>query len=95
MGWKITSALAGVASGIAARQIIKRSWKGVTGEEAPETSEDPQLSWSQALAFAAVSGVVMEVIRTLAVRGAAQYYANKTGLGPLGREGIEEAAAED
>lgn len=93
MGWKITSAIAGIAAGLVARQVIKRSWESFTGEEAPDSPEDPRLSWGQALAFAAVSGIVMEVIRTSAARGAAQYYANKTGLGPFGADypEIEEA----
>lgn len=93
MGWKITSALAGIAAGLVAKQVIKRSWQAVTGEDAPDSPEDPQLSWGQAIAFAAVSGVVMEVVRTAAARGAGQYYANKTGLGPFGADldELEEA----
>lgn len=86
MGWKITSAVAGIAAGFVARQVIKRGWEKVTGEDAPDSPEDPRLTWGQAIAFAAVSGVVMEVVRTVAARGAGQYYANKTGQGPFGEE---------
>jgi len=93
MGWKITSAIAGVAAGFVAKQVIKRSWEKATGEEAPDSADDPRLTWGQALAFAAISGVVMEVIRTSAARGAAQFYANKTGAGPFGADHpeLEEA----
>src|SRR5690625_7157419 len=81
MGWKITSAVAGIAAGFVARQVIKRGWEKITGEEAPDSPDDPRLTWGQAIALAAVSAVVMEVIRTSASRGAAQYYANKTARG--------------
>lgn len=86
MGWKITSAIAGVAAGFVARKVVKRTWEMATGEDAPDSPEDPRLTWGQAIAFAAVSGVVMEVVRTVAARGAGQYYANKTGLGPFGAD---------
>lgn len=93
MGWKITSAVAGIAAGFVARQVVKRSWQAVTGEDAPDSAEDPRLTWGQAIAFAAVSGVVMEVVRTVASRGAGHYYANKTGLGPFSSDnpGLESA----
>lgn len=95
MGWKITSAIAGVAAGFVARKVIKSSWEAATGHDAPDSPEDPRLTWGQAIAFAAISGVIMEVVRTVAARGAGQYYANKTGLGPFGADLAELTEAEE
>jgi len=92
MGWKITSAVAGIAAGFVARQVIKRGWQAVTGEDAPDSPEDPKLTWGQAIAFAAVSGVVMEVVRTAAARGAGEIYAKRTGCGPFSPD-LEELEA--
>jgi Protein of unknown function (DUF4235) len=80
--WKVLAALSAVAAAQAADRTLTLIWRGATGEKPPTVPEDPQTNWTEALAWAAVSGAVMGVARMLATRKAAQYYLKSTGSLP-------------
>lgn len=66
--WKLLS----VAFRFVALPVVDRAllagWKAVTGREAPEEPESPDVSPVEAVVFAAVSGALVAVVRTLATR---------------------------
>ncbi|MFI7585815.1 DUF4235 domain-containing protein [Spongisporangium articulatum] len=80
--WKLLAALSAVAAARAADQALNLTWKGVTGNQPPTVPEDPETTWAEALAWAALSGAVIGVARMLFVRQAAAYYVKSTGEMP-------------
>lgn len=73
IGWKIVSAVAGVAAGIAANQIIKLGWKATTGHQPPQAQND-QVDFAELLTFTVVSAAVTAATRKLAEHQAAKWY---------------------
>ena len=55
------------------------AWKMATGDDPPTIPEDPETSWSEAIAWAVLSGAVIGVARLVATRRAAHYYMRSTG----------------
>lgn len=77
--WKVLSAFSAVAAAAAADRTLTLVWRGATGDKPPTIPEDPDTSWGEALAWAALSGTVMGVARMVATREAARYYVRSTG----------------
>ncbi len=77
--WKVLSAISAIAAAQAADKTLTVLWRGATGEKPPTVPEDPETSWVEAIAWAALSGAVIGVARMLATREAAQYYVKSTG----------------
>jgi hypothetical protein len=80
--WKVLAGLSTVAAVEAADKTLTVIWQGATGDKPPTVPEDPETNWTQALAWAALSGAVIGVARMLATRQAAQYYVRSTGRLP-------------
>ena len=70
MTTKIAGGIAAFAAAFAARKIIAFAWTRATGKEPPAHPEDPDVGLKEALGWAVVTGVVMEVVRLLATRAA-------------------------
>lgn len=77
--WRII----GTASALLAAEVAQRgltaAWRLATGEDPPNVLEDQETSWSEALAWALLSGAVMGVARLVITRRAAHYYIRTTG----------------
>jgi hypothetical protein len=80
--WKVLSAVAAIAAAQASKQTLTLIWKGATGNEPPTVPEDPETTWKEAIAWAAVSGAIMGIARMFATRQAAAYYVKSTGSMP-------------
>ena len=80
--WKVLSAVSAVAAAAAADRTLTLLWRGATGDRPPTIPEDPETNWTEAVAWAALSGAVMGVARMIATREAAQYYVKSTGSLP-------------
>lgn len=80
--WKVLAAVSAVAAAQAADKSLTVIWRGATGNLPPTVPEDPETTWTEALAWAALSGAVMGILRMFATRQAAQYYVKSTGKMP-------------
>jgi Protein of unknown function (DUF4235) len=69
---KIAGAVAAAAAGFVARKVIAFAWTRITGKVPPEDPKDPQVALSEAIGFAVVMGVGIEVARLLATRETAK-----------------------
>jgi NhaP-type Na+/H+ or K+/H+ antiporter len=78
IGTKAVSAIAAMVAAFVARKVITFAWTKITGKEPPTHPEDPQVALSEALGWAALTGVTVEAARLLATRAAAR----KTYSGP-------------
>ncbi|PYF99081.1 Protein of unknown function [Georgenia satyanarayanai] len=75
IGWKIVSTGSAVLAGLLANKLLDIGWKAVTGHEPPgEGNDDPAVSLTEVVVFAAVSGAVIGLSRQLAQAGAAKWY---------------------
>jgi hypothetical protein len=82
IGWRVMAAGAALASGFVARRVITVAWKKTTGKEPPTNPESPDVHLGEAIGWAVVMGVGMEVARLLATRAAAKRWVKGTGRLP-------------
>jgi Protein of unknown function (DUF4235) len=82
--WKLLGTGFAVPAGIAARKLTDAAWYAARGSSPPKNPAAPGVSWPDALAWAAFSGVVVAGGRLLAARGAAATYEKVTGKLPPG-----------
>ncbi|GAA4146481.1 DUF4235 domain-containing protein [Actinomadura keratinilytica] len=79
IGWRLVAGAAAFAGGFAARKLITLAWKKTTGKEPPTNPESPEVALSEAVGWAVIMGVGMEVARLLATRAAARQWVKGTG----------------
>lgn len=65
---RVAGGLASLAAGFAARKLIEFGWKKITGKEPPTEPESPEVAILEAVSWAVVTGIGMEVSRLLATR---------------------------
>ncbi len=80
--------VAGIAAGSATRAALRAVWRRTRGGNPPTNPAAPSTRWSEALTWAAASGVAMAVTRLVAQRGAAEAWRAKTGSYPAGLETV-------
>jgi hypothetical protein len=79
IGWRVMAAGAAFGAGFVARKAITLAWKKATGKEPPANPESPETRLAEAIGWAVVMGVGIEVSRLLATRAAAKRWAKGTG----------------
>jgi len=84
--WKLLGFAFAIPTGIAVRRVIDRTWMSIRGEAPPKNPAAPGTTWSEALAWAAASGIAIAFGRLVAARGAAAAYKKLTGKLPPGLE---------
>lgn len=82
--WGIFSVIAALLAATVARKGLNATWKAAAGKEPPSNPADPEVALSEALLWAALSGTIVGVVKMLATRRAAGYYAKSTGKLPPG-----------
>lgn len=82
--WGAFSLVAALLAAAVARKGLNATWKAASGKEPPANPADPEVALSEALLWAVLSGTLVAVVRMLATRKAAGYYAKSTGKLPPG-----------
>lgn len=80
--WSVMSIVAALGAATLAKKGLNTGWKAATGKKPPENPADPDVDIYEAVAWAAVSGVMVGLARMLAQRRAARYYVRSTGRLP-------------
>jgi Protein of unknown function (DUF4235) len=68
-GSRVITALVGFVAAFGARKLLHFAWKRVTGKEPPQP-EDPQSALGEAVVWATVTAVGVQLARMLATRAA-------------------------
>jgi len=89
IGWRIVALGFAVPTGIAMRKAIEAGWRKVKHDDPPKNPAAPGTQWSEALAWAAVSGLAVAAARMVAARGAAATWKSLTGKLPPGVEDVD------
>ena len=79
LAWKVLGTGAAVMAAALAERGVGMVWHLATGREPPIAPEDPDTNWTEAVAWALLSGAVIGLARLAATRQAAAYYRNSTG----------------
>ena len=88
-GYTVLGLIATLGATMAARKAMTATWKLSTGKQPPSNPEHPDVSMSEAVAWAVVSGVAVGLARMFASRKAADYYRKSTGHLPANLEDVE------
>lgn len=82
--WKVLDRTSIVASGVLAPMVAAGAWRAVTGKRPPTLSRNPEIDTREAVAWAVVGGALVEVVKVVVRRGAAEYWVKSTGSLPPG-----------
>lgn len=78
--WRVMGTGAAVIGAAVGQRLVNAGWRAATGEAPPDDPNHPEdVSWKQALAFSALTGLVVNAGRVIATRKAAQYYTESAG----------------
>jgi hypothetical protein len=72
MQWRILGGLIGLVVGFASRKVLAFAWEKATGKKPPADADSPDIGLGEAIAYAVVMGLGMEVTRIIATRAAAK-----------------------
>jgi hypothetical protein len=89
-GYTILAMVAALLGAAIARKILTLGWKTATGKEPPANPEDPNVTWGEAASWAVASGVVVGLVKLVAVRQVAATWHRASGELP---PGLEETSA--
>ncbi len=89
IGWRIVALGFAVPTGMAVRKAIEAGWRKATDDDPPKNPAAPGTRWSEALMWAAASGVAVAAARLVAARGAAATWKSLTGKMPPGLEDVD------
>ncbi len=82
LAWKLVGTGAAIGAGIAARKVLTTTWTVSTGKQPPANPVDPDVELWEAVAWAAVSGALIGLVRMLATRNSAKWWIHTTGNYP-------------
>ena len=66
--WKMVDMLAAVVAAAMARRILALFWTKATGKKPPSDPEDPEVALTEALSWAALTGMTALAARVIAIR---------------------------
>ena len=82
IGWKITTIAIGIPVGIAAKKGVNRAWAAARPDQPPRGPKDPNVSWGDALGWAALSAVGVAVAELVTMKGASTVWRTLVGAEP-------------
>ena len=80
--FKLVSIAVGIPAGIAVRKGIEKAWLVARPQDPPRSPDDPDVTWGDALGYAALSAAGVAVAELIRYRGAATLYRGLTGSEP-------------
>jgi hypothetical protein len=82
VGFKIVSRVIGIPVGIAAGRMAERLWQSARPGEHPRKPTEPDVTWTDALGWAAVSAAGVAAAQLVSYRSAASVWRALTGSNP-------------
>jgi hypothetical protein len=91
LAWKVIGGIGAAVAALVAERGARTAWVAATGKEPPDSPEDPDIDWREAIGWAVLSGVLIGVARLGAQRAAANYYRRSSGHLPAAITGDDSA----
>jgi hypothetical protein len=82
LSWNLLTTAAAVSAAIVVRKLATAGWSSLRPTEPPQNPAEPGTQWGEAIAWTAVTGLLVGVARMLASRGAAGAWTRATGTLP-------------
>jgi hypothetical protein len=82
IGMKAISVVIGIPVGIVTKKLVERAWITARPEDPPRKPSEPQVRWSDALGWAALSAAGVVVTELVTQRGAKATFKALTGNEP-------------
>ena len=80
--WSLFAAGAAGLAGVLSHRGLESMWKRLRRKDPPQNPAAPTVTWTEALAWGAVAGVVAGISRVVARRGAVAAWARYVGEPP-------------
>ncbi|MFJ2029794.1 DUF4235 domain-containing protein [Streptosporangium sp. NPDC087985] len=74
MAWRAIGGMAGLVTAWATKKVIGFAWEKTTGRKPPEDNESLEISLGEAIGYAVVMGVGMQVAQIVVARTARKRY---------------------
>lgn len=87
--WKAVGALAAIIAAALARNALQGLWKQARHAEPPSNPAAPDVEWSEAITWAALTGAVIGIARMAASRWAAEGWRATMGDYPKGLKEVQ------
>lgn len=89
IGWKVVGVTSGLLAVTVSKKALEATWRKThDGADPPRNPAAPGTTWTEALTWAAASGVALAAARLFASRGAARVWQKTTGGLPPGLEEV-------
>jgi hypothetical protein len=72
IAWRIVGGVVGLGVGFASRKVLSYAWEKTTGKKPPASADSLEISLGEAISYAVVMGLGMEIARIVATRAAAR-----------------------
>jgi hypothetical protein len=95
LGYKLVSVGVGIPVGIATRKLVQRVWIAARPDDPPRKPTDPEVSWSDAMGWAALSAAGVAVAELVTMKGASSVWRAVTGREPPVKKPKHEEPAKD
>ncbi|MDT4932712.1 MAG: hypothetical protein QOK11_604 [Pseudonocardiales bacterium] len=82
IGLKLVTIAVSIPVGIATKRVIERAWTTARPADPPRKPSDPDVRWTDAVAWAAISAVGVVAADLIARRGAESLWRTLTGSEP-------------
>jgi len=79
VAYTVMSGVATRAATSVSKKALHQTWRLGTGRKPPKDVADPGIAAWEAILWSALSAGVLALVKTLAQRGTARYYASSTG----------------
>lgn len=89
--WKMMDKASTIAAGVIAHRVSSLAWRVATGKKPPTSTRHPDLGKTEAVTWAVLAGVVVELSKVLIRRGTANYWVKSTGNLPPGMKPLKTA----
>lgn len=82
--WKLLDTASVLLGAFLAPRVSQIAWRTVSGKRPPRSSAHPEVSTKEAIAWAAIGGAIVQIVRVLSRRAVATYWVRSTGDLPPG-----------
>ncbi|MGB7448574.1 MAG: DUF4235 domain-containing protein [Ornithinimicrobium sp.] len=81
--WSVATTVAAIVGGTMAKNVIEGVWtKAKHGGDSPSNPADPNVDWAEAIAFAIISGAIVQIVRAVVNRESTRAFTKATGQLP-------------
>jgi Protein of unknown function (DUF4235) len=93
LAFKLVTVAVSIPVGIFARKGVERLWLSFRPDDPPHSPSEPGVSWTDALAWAAISAVGIAAAELISLKGAAELWRTLTGAEPPTKQAEEIGVA--